>query len=746
MVAPPGVPMVMNVQRKLLARNGVLGLVALVAIVAGALVLAPPAAADHQICKLDVGLVLDVSGSMAGTKMTITKSGSRAFIGTLSAALDYSGLVSFDNIAYLNKALSADHVATDLAIAALAAGGGTNIGQGITASHNDFKANARWGDARQVMIVLSDGVSTDSPVPPAELAKLDGIEIFSIAVGSGADEVTMRSLASDPKDDHYYFAATAADITTAFEGIAAYIHKLCAVFDYDTACEGMPATFYDLSRFLPPVTLVRSKWDWGDGNTDTYSPWVATPTHTYAAGGSYMVTLEVWDSEGGYDITTQEVIVDYCPVALFLCEALGHPWYLYIQFFDDSYDIDGTIVRWEWTFESMGTSTEQHPRVGPFPAKGWYDVTLQVWDNDNYTDSITLPCFADLNRPPIIDPIPVQVVYEGQDVRFMVNGRDPDGDPTIFKWAKGGLPPTALAKFKDGTNIPDKNEFLWRTGKGHAGTYTGLHFEIWDFEFMDETDVTIIVLPVPPPPPPSDPDADGDGVPDSKDNCPFISNPTQEDSDGDGVGNLCQGMVFADKRDLDAIRDDEETDTTIRAEAEAIDSDGDGWPDTMDNCPHVPNFLQHDLDRDGVGDLCDDDIDNDGIPQLRADGTVGDNCPYTFNPLQIDSNGDGIGDACEGDVDADGVPDELDNCMWVWNPGQQDRDGDGVGDECQGLVGKGASLRFEPATPNSTPVAEDAPPPTTKASTPPVVAIGAAMGAAVLVLAVLVLVLQRRRD
>ena len=34
-------------------------------------------------------------------------------------------------------------------------------------------------------------------------------------------------------------------------------------------------------------------------------------------------------------------------------------------------------------------------------------------------------------------------------------------------------------------------------------------------------------------------DTDHDGVPDSKDNCPKISNPDQKDTDGDGVGDLC---------------------------------------------------------------------------------------------------------------------------------------------------------------------------------------------------------------
>jgi hypothetical protein len=58
------------------------------------------------------------------------------------------------------------------------------------------------------------------------------------------------------------------------------------------------------------------------------------------------------------------------------------------------------------------------------------------------------------------------------------------------------------------------------------------------------------------------------------------------------------------------------------------DSDHDGHPDFLDNCPFHPNPDQADRDGDGVGDVC-------------------DNCPDDYNPGQEDSNGNGIGDACE---------------------------------------------------------------------------------------------------
>jgi len=58
------------------------------------------------------------------------------------------------------------------------------------------------------------------------------------------------------------------------------------------------------------------------------------------------------------------------------------------------------------------------------------------------------------------------------------------------------------------------------------------------------------------------------------------------------------------------------------------DSDGDGIPDAVDNCPFVPNPDQADSDNDGVGDAC-------------------DNCPLVANADQAtDGTSSGLGAAC----------------------------------------------------------------------------------------------------
>jgi hypothetical protein len=73
------------------------------------------------------------------------------------------------------------------------------------------------------------------------------------------------------------------------------------------------------------------------------------------------------------------------------------------------------------------------------------------------------------------------------------------------------------------------------------------------------------------------------------------------------------------------------------------------------------------------------DSDNDGVPDAL------DNCPIDPNPGQTDGDGDGVGDAC-------------DNCVTIINLDQKDSDGNGIGDACD-LVGGIVELRVGADTP-----------------------------------------------
>jgi Ca2+-binding RTX toxin-like protein len=257
-------------------------------------------------------------------------------------------------------------------------------------------------------------------------------------------------------------------------------------------------------------------------------------------------------------------------------------------------------------------------------------------------------------------------------------------------------------------------------------------------------------------------DSDGDGVPDGADLCPGTPAATPvnaqgcplNDLDQDGVpnaGDLCPGTpigapvnangcpdtdgdTFFDDVDLcpatpgvgpngcppagicgDSIVGNspgEECDPpggTCTALCR-IDTDGDTFPDSTDNCPTIANNPQTNTDgaADG-GDACDPDDDNDGFNDL------GDSCPLVPGvamgvpgpgcPIGVCGNGiveapeacdagapngsiggaDACAAGCLADPDNDEVGNPADNCPTVSNPGQLDTDGDLIGDACDTL-------------------------------------------------------------
>ena len=94
--------------------------------------------------------------------------------------------------------------------------------------------------------------------------------------------------------------------------------------------------------------------------------------------------------------------------------------------------------------------------------------------------------------------------------------------------------------------------------------------------------------------------------------------------------------------------------STVFIVNEAIipDSDNDGVDDENDNCITNFNPLQEDYDNDNIGNICDNDDDNDGY--------LDSNDEFPLNPNEwSDYDKDGLGDNQDNDDDNDNWPDSI---------------------------------------------------------------------------------------
>lgn len=134
----------------------------------------------------------------------------------------------------------------------------------------------------------------------------------------------------------------------------------------------------------PDGTVASYAWDFGDGTTGTG----ATPSHPYAAAGSYQVGLVVTDDDGAVSApvvrtvaVTAAPVPNQPPVASFTTAPTG----LSVAFDGTgSSDADGTVASYAWDFGDGDTATGP-TAAHDYDATGTYTATLTVTDDDGAT-------------------------------------------------------------------------------------------------------------------------------------------------------------------------------------------------------------------------------------------------------------------------------------------------------------------------------------------------------------------------
>src|SRR5712691_7162029 len=165
---------------------------------------------------------------------------------------------------------------------------------------------------------------------------------------------------------------------------------------FTSTCSGRTCSFDASSSFDPDGTIsgyTSYAWAFGDGTTDLG----VSPTHIYAAAGTFAVTLTVTDNVGGTGTTSHAVTtVDTLHVASFTTACAG----LTCSFnASASSDSGATIASYAWAFGDgtvgSGVSLSHAYRTG-----GNFTVTLTVTDSLGATGTRSQTVTA-VNTPPV---------------------------------------------------------------------------------------------------------------------------------------------------------------------------------------------------------------------------------------------------------------------------------------------------------------------------------------------------------
>ncbi|TDO43351.1 PKD repeat protein [Kribbella sp. VKM Ac-2527] len=197
------------------------------------------------------------------------------------------------------------------------------------------------------------------------------------------------------------------------------------------SCNDLNCSYSSAGSADPDGTIASYAWTFGDGGTSTD----ASPTHHYAAAGTYSVGLTVTDNRGGTNTITKNVVVTHVntlPTATFgeTCDSLTCA-------FDGSgsTDPDGPIASYAWNFGDSTTGSGATPSH-TYAASGTYTVSLTVTDNEGGTNTTSHPVTVTrVNQAPT-----ASFTTDCTDLACTTDGSasaDPDGTLTGYAWDFG---------------------------------------------------------------------------------------------------------------------------------------------------------------------------------------------------------------------------------------------------------------------------------------------------------------------
>jgi hypothetical protein len=154
------------------------------------------------------------------TKLRAATTAAIRFVEFLDVVADRVGLVRFSATSEVVAPLSLDHQAVKDGLLQLESSPGTRVDAGLATVHDMLTKTARPGVSRAV-VLLADGHQDEErhlATAAAERLKQDGIVLYAIAFGTGADITLMTDLASSPQ--HVFISPRPRHLAAIFHEIS----------------------------------------------------------------------------------------------------------------------------------------------------------------------------------------------------------------------------------------------------------------------------------------------------------------------------------------------------------------------------------------------------------------------------------------------------------------------------------------------------------------------------------------------
>ncbi len=188
------------------------------------------------------------------------------------------------------------------------------------------------------------------------------------------------------------------------------------------------------SSYDPDDSIKEFLWDFGDGTSGNKS----IISHYYSEPGDYKVILTVKDNSNlsnSIDQDTMLVRINSKPVADAGPDLMVVPGQKFLISGKNSFDPDGSISEYVWTFENNKVTTGielQHS----FDTPGDKLFKLRVRDNSGHDSAVDFDEIkVRVNAPPVADAGGNKVSIPGEEIIFDAsNSFDPDNDDLRYTW------------------------------------------------------------------------------------------------------------------------------------------------------------------------------------------------------------------------------------------------------------------------------------------------------------------------